>query len=79
MPAMGVSTKDGLKLTPFTPPGWLKFTYINTENFIRDPNPIEEGCDCPCCQITALATSTIFTKCAIHLIFAWPPCTTYAS
>lgn len=42
--------KDGLKLTPFTPPGWLKFTYINTENFIRDPNPIEEGCDCPCCQ-----------------------------
>lgn len=42
--------KDGVKLTPNTPPGWLKFTYINTETFIRDPNPIEEGCDCPCCQ-----------------------------
>jgi len=42
--------KDGVKLTANTPPGWLKFTYINTETYIRDPNPIEEGCDCPTCQ-----------------------------
>ncbi|MFA5612816.1 MAG: tRNA guanosine(34) transglycosylase Tgt, partial [Anaerolineaceae bacterium] len=42
--------KDGVRLTPDTPSGWLKFTYINTETFIRDPNPIEVGCDCPVCQ-----------------------------
>lgn len=42
--------KDSIRLTPDTPAGWLKFTYINTETFIRDPNPIEEECDCPVCQ-----------------------------
>ena len=42
--------KDGVQLTPNTEPGWLKFTYINTEEYVRNPNPIEEGCDCPCCQ-----------------------------
>ena len=38
------------QLDPASPPGWLKFTYINSEEYVRNPNPIEEGCDCPCCQ-----------------------------
>jgi len=38
------------EITPYSEPGWLGFTYINTEKYVRDPRPIEEGCDCPCCQ-----------------------------
>ncbi len=38
------------KIDPNTASGWLGFTYINTEKYLRDPRPIEEECDCPCCQ-----------------------------
>ena len=43
-------TREIDRITPDTPPGWLKFKYINTETYFRDPNPIEAGCDCPTCQ-----------------------------
>lgn len=43
------------KINPNTPPGWLGFTYINTEKYYRDPRPIEAECDCPCCQKYSLA------------------------
>ena len=43
-------TREIDKITPDTQPGWLKFKYINTEVYFRDPNPIEEDCDCPACQ-----------------------------
>lgn len=43
-------TREIDKITPDTQPGWLKFKYINTEVYFRDPNPIEENCDCPACQ-----------------------------
>ncbi len=43
------------KINPNTPPGWLGFTYINTEKYYRDSRPIEAECDCPCCQQYSLA------------------------